>query len=221
MGWRERASPAGFVSGRARRVSPSLGSFGPRTRQSCSGCARRFQTVRSPPGHCSRTAPYGNLCPLPIASPGRNGGRVARYRARLNMDPTGSWVASAVELPNCWSAGPTREAALERLRAEIRYRIEFCPCSGVDDAYVQVDVVPTDAPAPEEPPPQTTAEPGRRSVRVRGSRAARPRVAALSGVLGCPPEPTRGRGVPAASPDVPAPGTSVTGPARGWRRWDD
>ncbi len=31
-------------------------------------------------------------------------------------------------------------SALERLRAEIRYRIELCPCSGVDDDFVQLHV---------------------------------------------------------------------------------
>jgi hypothetical protein len=33
-----------------------------------------------------------------------------------------------------------REAALEKLRREIRYRFEYCPCSGVTDDFVELDV---------------------------------------------------------------------------------
>ena len=41
--------------------------------------------------------------------------------------------------------GATREDALERMRTEIRYRIELCPCSTVADDYVELDA--QDAPA--------------------------------------------------------------------------
>ena len=34
----------------------------------------------------------------------------------------------------------TSERALERLKNEIRYRIELCPCSTVADDFVEVDV---------------------------------------------------------------------------------
>ncbi len=30
--------------------------------------------------------------------------------------------------------------ALDRLRAELRYWVELCPCSGVDDDFVQLNV---------------------------------------------------------------------------------
>jgi hypothetical protein len=36
--------------------------------------------------------------------------------------------------------GATREEALERLKAEIRYRIEWCPCSGVVEEFVELEV---------------------------------------------------------------------------------
>ena len=36
--------------------------------------------------------------------------------------------------------GDSREEALERMRSEIRYRIELCPCSTVADDYVELEV---------------------------------------------------------------------------------
>jgi len=30
--------------------------------------------------------------------------------------------------------------ALERIRPEIRYRLEWCPCSGLTDDYVRLEV---------------------------------------------------------------------------------
>jgi hypothetical protein len=36
--------------------------------------------------------------------------------------------------------GATRDEALQRLKAEIRYRIEWCPCSGVVEEFVELDV---------------------------------------------------------------------------------
>ena len=65
---------------------------------------------------------------------------MATYRARLSLSDDGGWLAAAVELPHCWSRGATPDEALSRLRDEIRYRIELCPCSGVDDEYVQVEL---------------------------------------------------------------------------------
>lgn len=34
----------------------------------------------------------------------------------------------------------SREEALAKLRAEIRYRVELCPCSAVPEGYVELEV---------------------------------------------------------------------------------
>jgi hypothetical protein len=34
----------------------------------------------------------------------------------------------------------SREGALEKVTAEIRYRIEWCPCSAVGDDFVELEV---------------------------------------------------------------------------------
>lgn len=36
--------------------------------------------------------------------------------------------------------GSTREEALERIAAELRYRIEWCPCSGVTPEFVELEI---------------------------------------------------------------------------------
>ena len=36
--------------------------------------------------------------------------------------------------------GDSKEDAIEKAKNEIRYRIEWCPCTGVEDDYVQLDV---------------------------------------------------------------------------------
>ena len=38
------------------------------------------------------------------------------------------------------SRGMTPDNALDSMRANIRYNLEYCPCSGVGDDYVQLDV---------------------------------------------------------------------------------
>jgi hypothetical protein len=37
-------------------------------------------------------------------------------------------------------SAPSRDEALAKLRNELRYRVEFCPCSGVPDDYVELEV---------------------------------------------------------------------------------
>jgi hypothetical protein len=35
---------------------------------------------------------------------------------------------------------PTREEALTKMRNELRYRLEYCPCTGVTDDFVELQV---------------------------------------------------------------------------------
>ena len=50
-------------------------------------------------------------------------------------------VLATCDSPLCLSRASTEKEALEKLRAEIRYRIEWCPCTGVGDDYVQLEIV--------------------------------------------------------------------------------
>ncbi len=157
---------------------------------------------------------------------------MATYHARLSAEPDGKWVAASVELPHCWSRAATPEDALKRLRDEIRYRIELCPCSGVDDAYVQVEL---EVGGRSRATPVASATPqrrerGPRAADGRRARAQEPSPAELSGVAGCPQEPARRAPAPREAFAATQPGVvwHASRPARatasrgaGWRRWDD
>jgi hypothetical protein len=137
---------------------------------------------------------------------------MARFKARLSQDAGGGWIAAAVELPNCWSRGHDRDEALAKLRDEIRYRIEYCPCTGVADDFVQVDVVPSGGAASE-------ASAGRARDRAGD-------VATWRGVAGCPggPAPSSSPASPTAPSWSPAPAPSsspVPTPQRRRSRWSD
>ena len=59
--------------------------------------------------------------------------------ARVETTEDGEYLASCSD-PMASMRGVSATSALELLRAEIRYRLEMCPCSSVDDDYVQLRV---------------------------------------------------------------------------------
>jgi predicted RNase H-like HicB family nuclease len=63
-----------------------------------------------------------------------------KFQATVEADGDGGYVASS-EDPQCSSHGLSPTNALDALREEIRYRIELCPCTGVADTFVELDVV--------------------------------------------------------------------------------
>jgi hypothetical protein len=40
---------------------------------------------------------------------------------------------------------PTRELAVEKMRGEIRYRLELCPCSGEAYQRINIEIIEADA----------------------------------------------------------------------------
>ena len=69
-------------------------------------------------------------------------GAPVRLAATLKRLLDGRYQAVSLGTPvgPCEAVADTRDGALEQLRKEIRYRLEMCPCSGVADDYVQLDV---------------------------------------------------------------------------------
>jgi hypothetical protein len=61
------------------------------------------------------------------------------FHASVEASDEGDWVATCAE-PAASARGLSPASALDRLRAEIRYRIELCPCTGVDDDFVELAV---------------------------------------------------------------------------------
>ncbi len=72
-----------------------------------------------------------------------------KYPATIKQLIDREWLARSLgsDVGNVEATGPTREAALEALANEIRYRLEWCPCSSVADEFVELDV------REEAPPP--------------------------------------------------------------------
>ena len=71
-----------------------------------------------------------------IATPA---GASETFRVRLQRQRDGQFLATC-EHPLCMARAPSEEAALEKIGTEIRYRIELCPCTGVGDDYVRLEV---------------------------------------------------------------------------------
>lgn len=59
------------------------------------------------------------------------------FQATVEATDDGDYVAQCSD-PQASARGLSPTSALDRLRDEIRYRIELCPCTGVDDDYVEL-----------------------------------------------------------------------------------
>jgi hypothetical protein len=67
----------------------------------------------------------------------------------LNRMRNGTWVVrhSSSALGTVEVSGPSREEALTKMRDELQYRIELCPCSGVSGDIVELQVSEDSSPA--------------------------------------------------------------------------
>jgi predicted RNase H-like HicB family nuclease len=59
------------------------------------------------------------------------------FQAHLERTEEGDYIASCAE-PQASAHGLSPQNALDSLRDEIRYCVELCPCSGVEDDYVEL-----------------------------------------------------------------------------------
>jgi hypothetical protein len=60
----------------------------------------------------------------------------------LRRRSNGAWLVrhTSSALGTVEVSGPSREEALTKMRDELQYRIELCPCSGVSGPTVEVQV---------------------------------------------------------------------------------
>ncbi len=58
----------------------------------------------------------------------------------VTLQAGGDGCVAECESLQCSATGLSATNALDALRAEIRYRLELCPCTSVDDDYVQLNV---------------------------------------------------------------------------------
>lgn len=62
-----------------------------------------------------------------------------RFHCTLKSRDDGRWsVRHAGDVGIVEATADTREAALEKIRGELRYRLELCPCSG--DSYQHIEI---------------------------------------------------------------------------------
>ena len=61
------------------------------------------------------------------------------FRVHVEETEEGDYLATCDD-PSASAHGLSPANALDQLRAELRYQIELCPCSGVDDDYIQLRV---------------------------------------------------------------------------------
>jgi hypothetical protein len=72
-----------------------------------------------------------------------------KYRVTLKQSFGGGYYARCNAAPQgpADAQGASREETLEALRREIRFRLELCPCSGVSEDFVELEV--EEAPVPK------------------------------------------------------------------------
>ena len=65
-----------------------------------------------------------------------------KFSCTLERLTNGNWVArhTGSALGTVEVIAPTPEEALTKMRNELRYRVELCPCSGVSEDYVDLQV---------------------------------------------------------------------------------
>ncbi|MGI6456091.1 MAG: hypothetical protein ACOX5R_10800 [bacterium] len=64
-----------------------------------------------------------------------------RYQVRLRKQSPTEYVVQTIGEPDCRASGTSREDALEEIKNEIRYRVEYCPCAWVPDDFVELEVI--------------------------------------------------------------------------------
>ncbi len=63
-----------------------------------------------------------------------------KYKVKLAQVTSGRLIAYCDD-PKCSAGARTRQEALDKIKAEIRYRLEYCPCSTVRDGEIEIEVV--------------------------------------------------------------------------------
>ena len=62
-------------------------------------------------------------------------------RYDVTIESSSDGYTASCEDPQCSATGLSKINALDALREEIRYRVELCPCTTVDDAFVELNVL--------------------------------------------------------------------------------
>lgn len=66
-----------------------------------------------------------------------------RFACTISQLATGAWQArhESRDVGVVLVRGSSREEAIDKLRGEIRYRLELCPCTGETYQHIAVEIV--------------------------------------------------------------------------------
>jgi hypothetical protein len=64
-------------------------------------------------------------------------------RLDVTVESSSDGFTAECESLQCSATGLSQTNALDSLREEIRYRLELCPCTTVDDSFVELNVTST------------------------------------------------------------------------------
>jgi predicted RNase H-like HicB family nuclease len=66
-----------------------------------------------------------------------------RFPCNIAQQRDGSWRAShhSPDVGEVHAAGTSKEQALDKLRGEIRYRLELCPCTGESYQHIDLEII--------------------------------------------------------------------------------
>lgn len=66
-----------------------------------------------------------------------------RFECTIFRLSTGDWSVrhEGQEVGRVQARAPTREEAIEKIRNEIRYRLELCPCTAETYQHIRVEIV--------------------------------------------------------------------------------
>lgn len=62
-------------------------------------------------------------------------------RFDVTVEASGDGFEASCDSPECTAKGLSPTNALDSLRDEIRYRLELCPCTTVNDDYVELNII--------------------------------------------------------------------------------
>lgn len=63
-----------------------------------------------------------------------------KYRVHVGRLPSGEYQANCLD-PHVTARGVSVDEALEKIRGEIRYFAELCPCTAVSETFVELELV--------------------------------------------------------------------------------
>jgi hypothetical protein len=66
-----------------------------------------------------------------------------KFSCTIARLPSGLWAVhhESADMGHVQATAATRADAIDKMRGELRYRLELCPCSGESYQYIEVEIV--------------------------------------------------------------------------------